>query len=280
MDKVEVTIEKDTATDCGTGYSARATGLTGDKADNYSLVMNNPTRQTTFTIVPKKVTISADNASKTYGGDDPAQLRATILDSDNKEISDSATGYIDATNYTVERAEGEDAGTYVITVKMKDVYVENSNYDITLSTGTFTINKKPVTLSVDSNQGKIYNNDATTDKLKATVTGLVDTDKLNYNLSREDGEDADSYAIKVSLGNNPNYDVEVVNGQNFVISKAEITGVTGIKAEAKTYDGKATATLTYDDVVITGKVPGTDLGVEATGTFADNGNVECDPSDC
>ena len=44
------------------------------------------------------------------------------------------------------------------------------------------------------------------------MSGVVNGETLNYTLSRAVGEDVDEYAITVTLGENPNYDVTAENG--------------------------------------------------------------------
>ena len=78
-----------------------------------------------FTIAPKKVTVTANNASKTAGQADPA-------------LTASVTGTIgtDKLTYTVARAAGEAVGTYAITAKGD---ARQGNYTVTFKPGTFTI---------------------------------------------------------------------------------------------------------------------------------------------
>ena len=94
----------------------------------------------TLTIGQKAVTVRANAASKTYGETDP-------------ELTAIVTGAVEGEtiNYTVRRAEGENAGTYTITVTPGD----NPNYAVAVEGATFTINKKAVTLAAD-NKSKVY----------------------------------------------------------------------------------------------------------------------------
>ena len=76
-------------------------------------------------IRPATATITAVNASKLYGESDPT-LTATVIGLVNGDAT---------LDYTVTRAEGEDTGTYVITVTPGD----NPNYTISVEDGEFTI---------------------------------------------------------------------------------------------------------------------------------------------
>ena len=80
----------------------------------------------TFTIAPKAVTVTANDASKTQGEEDP-ELTATVGQTINN----------DKIAYVVTRAEGEEAGEYAITVTGDAI---QGNYSVTFVGGTFTIN--------------------------------------------------------------------------------------------------------------------------------------------
>ena len=59
-------------------------------------------------------------------------------------------------------------------------------------------------------------------ELTATVVGAVGEETLNYSLTRAPGEDAGEYAITVTLGENPNYDVTVGEDGVFTIDPAQV----------------------------------------------------------
>jgi len=227
--------------------TARATGLVGNDTLDYKLsraegenagtyvitvtLGDNPNYDVTaengtFIIDKKAASITADNKSKTYGDADSA-LTATI------------TGLVgnDTLDYKLSRAEGENAGTYVITVTLG----KNPNYDVTVKNGTLTIGKKAATVTA-ADKFKTYGK--VDPALTAKVTGLVGDDTLNYTLSRARGENVGRYAIMVTLGNNPNYNVTVV-GAKLTINKKSVTVVADSKS--KTYgnaDPALTATVT------------------------------------
>ncbi len=87
----------------------------------------------TLTITSAAVTVTANNASKTEGDDDPT-------------LTAAVTGLIgsDTITYTVSREEGETAGTYAITPSGE---ATQGNYNIKYVAGTFTITpeSEPVT---------------------------------------------------------------------------------------------------------------------------------------
>src|SRR5207249_4939988 len=73
--------------------------------------------------------------------------------------------------------------------------------------------------------------------LTATITGTVNGDILNYTLSTSATQfsGVGTYAITVSLGSNPNYNVTATNG-TLTINQANATGTANnkIKAENRT----------------------------------------------
>ena len=232
--------------------TAKATGLVGNDTLDYTLsraegenagayeitvtLGDNPNydvtaKNGTFIIDKKAASITADNKSKTYGDADSA-LTATI------------TGLVgnDTLDYKLSRAEGENAGTYEITVTLG----KNPNYDVTVTNGTLTIGKKAATVTA-ADKFKTYGK--VDPALTAKVTGLVGDDTLNYTLSRARGENVGRYAITVTLGNNPNYNVTVTNAK-LTINKKSVTVVADSKS--KTY-GNADPALTAKVTGLVGK---------------------------
>jgi len=202
--------------------------VVADANPNYDITVNG----STFTIVKKSANITANAASKTYGDADPA-LTATV------------TGTVgnDTLSYTLNRAEGNNVGSYTITVTAPAD--ANPNYDITVNTGTFTINKKAATITADA-KTKVYGEEDPA--LTATVIGTVGNDTLNYSLNRTEGNNVGSYTITVTApaADNPNYDITANNG-TFTITKAEAT-VTAPTANTLTYDGTAQALVNAGSV--------------------------------
>ena len=117
----------------------------------------------TLTVTQKAITVKADNKSKEYLAEDPT-LTAT------------ATGLIgeDVVAFnTPIRTEGEDVGSYTITVTGE---ASQGNYTVTYDTGTFTITKKALGLD-DTNKTpasginiEIAKNEDTTNPYTVTVT--------------------------------------------------------------------------------------------------------------
>ncbi|GAX08965.1 hypothetical protein IWT5_02134 [Secundilactobacillus silagincola] len=110
-----------------------------------------------------------------------------------------------------------------------------------VTAGTATINKADVVLTADNKTKTVGAPDPT---LTASPDKLFPNgDKLNYTLKREPGETAGNYAITLSLGDNPNYNITTkdgtltiqADGTNSGDTKATISAVVG--TTSKTYDG-------------------------------------------
>ena len=258
-DTLDYTLDREDGEDVGT-YAI--TAMLGSNP-NYDVTVNDGV----FTITEKAVTLDIANKSKVYGDVDPA-LTAT------------ATGLVgsDTLDYTLDREDGEDVGTYAITAMLGS----NPNYDVTVNDGVFTITEKAVTLDI-ANKSKVYGD--VDPALTATATGLVGSDTLDYTLDREDGEDVGTYAITATLGSNPNYDVTVNDGV-FTITEKAVT--LDIANKSKVYgdvDPALTATATglvgSDTLDYTlDREDGEDVGTYAiTATLGSNPNYDVTVND-
>ena len=90
-------------------------------------------KEINLTVKAKKITVTVNDASKTYGDED----------SEFTYVNDKLIGNDKLTSIILTREEGEDVGTYKIKVSQKEG--SNPNYDITFKDGTYTINP----LSID-----------------------------------------------------------------------------------------------------------------------------------
>lgn len=94
----------------------------------------------------------------------------------------------------------------------------------------------------------------------------------NYIVAYTKGGSAVSEAKKVgtyscTVNGSGSYIGTIATDVAITINPKTVT-VSGITASNKTYDGKTTATLNYNNATISGKVTGDKLSVSATGTFA------------
>ena len=155
--------------------------------------------QVTLEVTPLAITVSALDASKAYGNDDPALgwkvTKGELIEGESLQ------------DITVSREGGETVrkGGYVVTASQTEG--ANSNYEITFKDGKFTIGKRELTVKWDATTEFIYDgeehcpqadlgNVVGDDKLgayvdggavkagkhTATITELTGADKGNYKL--------------------------------------------------------------------------------------------------
>jgi len=186
----------------------------------------------TLTVSPKTASVSADNASKSYGDDNPT-FTATVTGTVNG----------DTLNYTLSTAAAKfsSVGDYPITVTLGS----NPNYAVSKTDGTLHINPKTATVTAN-NKNKTYGDD--NPALTATVAGTVNGDTLNYTLATTalKFSSVGDYPITVTLGSNPNY----------TVSKTDGTLHINAKAATVTADNK-TKTYGNDNPALTATVSGT-----------------------
>ena len=163
-----------------------------------------------FEIVPQSIIVTVDpNQTKVYGEPNPAEY--TYSYTGNLVSGDSFTGAL-IRNY------GEDVGSYPI---VQGTLFINSNYFITFNSNDFIITERPITVTADPNQTKVYGE--SDPELTFTISGgLVSGDTYSGALSRDFGENVGLYAItQGSLVLPNNYDVSF-EGADFEIIAKEI----------------------------------------------------------
>ncbi|MCI9365928.1 MAG: hypothetical protein HFJ54_05100, partial [Clostridia bacterium] len=116
-------------------------------------------------------------------------------------------------------AEGEDKGTYTITAAGE---VEQGNYEVTFEEGTFTINVRPVTVTID-NKTSAYKEEIVTLTSSVTEGTVVDGDNLGIKLTTTATNTSvvGIYEI-VGTAGNTNYDITFIDGE-YEITPAIIT---------------------------------------------------------
>ena len=199
------------STDGGASWSAEFPTIINVGEISVTVKAENPNYSTatdtySLVVIPKEVTVTADDGKKIYGSDDPA-LTAT---------EEGLIG-TDRLLYTITRETGENAGSYVITVSGDAL---QGNYAVTYVNGTFTIEPKAVIVRAEDNYKVKGEADPV---LTASVTGLIDGDEIIYHLEREAGEELGSYVITASGDEmQGNYSVSYVNGTFEIIEKGKL----------------------------------------------------------
>ncbi|WP_161634515.1 MBG domain-containing protein [Mesorhizobium loti] len=187
-----------------------------------------------LSVTPRAVTVTANaGQGKTYGDADPSSYGYSYTD-----LGDGA-----ALVGALDRANGEDAGTYLIG-QGSLTNGNNSNYDITYVGAGFSIGKRAITVTANSGQGKTYG-EADPSSYGYSVSDLGSGAALVGALDRVAGEDANTYAIgrgTLTDVTNSNYNISYV-GSNFTIGKRSVT-VTATAGQGKTY-GDADPSLGY-----------------------------------
>ncbi|MBR6453385.1 MAG: hypothetical protein IKS97_02210 [Fibrobacter sp.] len=258
---VPLKISKDPKVDLGTLFP------------NYSFVVGTGE----LTITKTKVSVSAKSSSKAYGDADPKleyTIKGNIKEADYKKLGE----------ITLKRAEGENAGTYDITVDVEKM--ETDDYIIDkVENGTFTITPVDVSVTVDD-LTKVYG--SATKEFTYKVTGLIGKDELKdvtlscAKCASNNLENVGDYEIAATVkeGSNPNYTVTTTPGKLTVTPKAATVTVADT---AKTYgdedpkftfttEGLVTATESLKDATIS-RAEGEKVGTyKIDVAFADGSN--------
>ena len=222
-------------------------GSAVNKADNYTITYNT----SNFTITVRPITITANaGQTKIYGNADPLPFTYTVT-GDGLAAGDVFTG-------ALVRVSGEDVGPYAInrgTLAIEDGSAVNKeiNYTITYVSNDFTITLRPITITANAGQTKVYGN---ADPLPFTYTvtgdGLGAGDVFAGALDRVAGEDVGPYAITrgtlaivdgSAANREDNYTITYVP-DNFTITARPIT-ITANAGQTKIYGEADPLPFTY-----------------------------------
>jgi phosphotransacetylase len=231
--------------------STTATEFSGVAGSPYAIAVNlgaNANYNVTtvdgaMTIDAALVSVTANNKAKTYGDVNPA-LDAAV-------VGEVAGG--DAVEYTLSTTATQFSGVagspYAIAVSLGS----NPNYNVTTFDGAMTIDAALVSVTAN-NKARTYGD--VNPALDAAVVGEVaGGDAVEYTLSTTatqfSGVAGSPYAIAVSLGSNPNYNVTTVDGAMTI--DAALATVTA-NNKAKTY-GDVNPAL---DATVVGEIAGGD----------------------
>ena len=181
-----------------------------------------------FEILPRQITIKADDKECDYGTVEEPELTYQIISGDILEgDEENLTGEI-------YRMPGINAGEYEI----RSSLTLGKNYDITFTSGTFTIH--PLSLTIETQDyEKVYGQADPTFEYTIKEGELINGDILNGSITRVAGEDVGVYQLINSLRNS-NYDITFI-GADLTITPKDVYLVTGI--QDKIYDGTSVAIL-------------------------------------
>ena len=193
------------------------------------------TNSYTLTVTPKKVTVKAEDKTKTYGQGDP-DLTATV---------DGTLGE-DKVVYDLAREVGEDVGSYTITPSGA---ATQGNYTVEYKTGTLTITKAG-TLTVsgeaynDTYDGQTHGDAATTNVPEGTTIEYSTDGGKSWSETVPTIKDVGSIEVQVRA-TNPNYET-ATNSYTLTVTPKKVT-IT-VNDSSKVYG--------EDDPTFSGKVEG------------------------
>ncbi|WP_194444871.1 MBG domain-containing protein, partial [Parapedobacter pyrenivorans] len=194
---------------------------TVDAGGNYTIAYTGAD----FAVTPATLAIIADaGQGKIYGSGDPA----LTFEATGFELSDDESILTGA----LERAPGEDVGSYAITQSTVDA---GANYTIAYTGADFAVTPATLAIIADAGQGKIYGSGDPVLTFEATGFALSDDESiLTGALERAPGEDVGSYAItQGTLDAVDNYTI-VYTGADFAITPATLT-ITSNPEQGKVY---------------------------------------------
>ena len=187
-----------------------------------------------FSITARPITVTANSGqTKVYGNADPVAFAYTVT-----------TGSLvspDVFSGSLVRAAGTGVGLYAIT---QGTLALSSNYNLSFVGANFSITARPITVTANSGQTKVYGNaDPVAFAYTVTTGSLVSPDVFSGSLVRAAGTGVGLYAItQGTLALSANYTLSFV-GANFSITARPIT-VTATSGLSKVY-GAADPTFTY-----------------------------------
>lgn len=243
--------------DVGTGKTVNLGELTlgGTSVDNYKLAESGHQTTTTANITPLLLTVTADNATKTYGEENPP---FTIQYSGFLSGEDETTALTTLPTATCEATISSNVGSYNI---VPDNGVA-TNYTCNYVSGRLIINPKSLT------ENMVTITDATTvyngNSQKPTITIEDTDDNVNittndYNISNDgSGTNVGTYSVVINGTNN--YSGTVTKSDCFEITPKSIAGVTIAAIANQTYTGSA---ITPATVI-------TDTDISPTPTLTEN----------
>ncbi len=280
-----------TTTEMKTPATFTADGWDTDRVWNLQSNSYPAFRGAELSSAPSAITISLDDSSRVYGDTNQPGLTGFGYTGTLKS-GDSLTGATWGSALTSYLAAGTYAYSTTNLLVPQFTFAPahtNADYTISWSSNSLTVTPRPITVTANASQSKVYNGQGGADPTLAyTVTTsspvnsanpLVNGDSFSGALARATGSNAGLYAINQgSLAASANYTITYA-GADFEITKKAlaITGITG--AQNKTYDGSTNASLSGAAALANnaatandGKVVGTEnvtLSGSAVGTFAD-----------
>ncbi|MFZ5736112.1 MAG: MBG domain-containing protein, partial [Pseudomonadota bacterium] len=240
-------------------YGLTASNAVGSGLSNYAITYV----AGTLTVDRAPLTITANDRTKTYGemltfGPNGYTVTGSLYNSDTINAVNLASAGVAAT---------ANAGGYAITAGgAQGAGLEN--YAITYASGSLTVNKADLTVTV-ANATKTYDGQAFTGGNGLSYAGFVNNENasvlggtLTYGGTAQGAINAGGYTLTVSGLTSSNYNISYVAG-GLTVNRAVISAIA--VADDKVYDGTTTATGSI--VGFNGVVQGDAVNVGGSGTF-------------
>jgi large repetitive protein len=178
-----------------------------------------------FNITKLSAVVTPNDAGKTYGATDPV-------------FTGTLSGFLASDNVTAtySRTAGETVGgsPYTISATLSPSAVLD-NYNIVYNTASFTIDKRPITITANPGQSKVYGSADPLPFTYAFAPALEGTDVISGALGRTAGENVGNYAFTIgTLTAGPNYSLLVAATSTFSITPKQIT-ITATTGQSKIY---------------------------------------------
>ncbi|MDD5332155.1 MAG: YDG domain-containing protein [Rhodoferax sp.] len=230
-------------------------------------------------ITPASLTVSANNASKTY--DRLAYTGGNGVNYSGFVNGETTSVLAGAPSYGGSAQGASRAGSYAIA----PAGLTAANYTLGYVNGTLTIDKATITaVSGIAANNKVYdgNTSATLNTASAILSGALSGD--NVAVAAASGSFADKNAgtgktvniTGLSLGGADagNYTLSATPASTTAdITRAAITGVSGIVINDKVYDGNTTATAVASNASLTGLIGGDKVSVGSVSAAFGDRNV-------
>lgn len=172
------------------------------------------------------VTVTSDKTELTYG----EALPIITYKFDGLKLSDKES---DFTRTETEFAEKLDVGTYTATVTLSGD--KTKFYNITVNTVEFKVNKRAATITINKVNNIIYGDKVPDLSAKVEVKGVLDGDKLSYELetnytvgAKPGGDYTASVVFDKTAEANKNYSI-IATGTTFKVGKKGLTITLGSK---------------------------------------------------
>ena len=182
--------------------------------------------------------------------------KAQIPEKSEVKVTLASGEMVGSDQYNISAANNTNAGTATATITAADSgdFIGQAKMQ-----PTFTIGRKPVTVTPNSEQSKAYGQKDP--ELRYSPEGLVDGEQLTGSLGRVDGEKQGEYNITqgtITDEANPNYAITFTEGVNFAITPAQVD----LKVETTPTSQKVNKDVTITITAVNGEKDLMDSGWE------------------